>query len=124
MAHYINIPSFKDHRGSLHVLEKAIPFEIKRVYYIYGVPGHDRGGHRHVSTDQVLICLNGSCVISQNNGISKQDFVLDNPEKALFVHRDDWHIMKEFSENSILLVLASTHYDVDDYIDEPYPENT
>ena len=123
MAHIIEIPTFGDHRGELRVLQDQIPFDIKRVYYIHGKPGYPRGGHRHRTTDQALICVSGSCVVSNNDGKKREEFVLDNPSKCLMVDRHDWHIMHSFSEGAVLLVLASTPYDVNDYIDEPYPEN-
>ncbi len=120
MAHYIELPSFTDDRGTLHVLQDQIPFGIMRVYYIHGKPDVVRGGHRHKNTDQVLICVHGKCIVSSNDGKGSHDFVLDAPGKALFVDRHDWHTMHSFSEGAVLLVLASTKYDVNDYIDEPY----
>ena len=67
MAHIINLPTFGDDRGSLTIIEKVLPFEIKRLYYIYGADSK-RGGHRHKTTTQALITLNGSCEIFINNG--------------------------------------------------------
>lgn len=119
MSKVIELPSFGDDRGNLTVAQDLIPFEIKRVYYISKVVGK-RGGHRHKSTDQALICLNGSCEIYLNNNGVENTVLLDNPNKCLIVDRDDWHTMDKFTEGSILLVLASTEYDVNDYIDEPY----
>ncbi len=120
MAALLTVPSFSDHRGSLHVLETIIPYDIKRVYYIHGVPGEDRGGHRHKTARQVLICLHGSCTIYLNDGKVESEITLNTPDRALLVEPEDWHIMKSFSKDSILLVLASTPYDVNDYIDAPY----
>lgn len=114
------LPTFGDERGHLTIAEKKIPFEIKRVYYIYGV-NQKRGGHRHKTTDQALICLNGSCEVYMNNGKTEEVVLLDSPEKCLIVNREDWHTMDKFSKGSVLLVLASTPYNVDDYIDEEYP---
>lgn len=119
MGKLIQLPSFGDDRGNLTVAQDKIPFEIERVYYIYGASG-ERGGHRHKSTTQALICLNGSCEIYMNNQGDESRVVLDQPDKCLIVDKDDWHTMYNFSEGSILLVLASTKYDIDDYIDEPY----
>ncbi len=120
MAQLVKVPSFSDHRGSLHVLENIVPFEIKRVYFIHGVPGHDRGGHRHKTSTQALICVNGSCTVYNNNGDEEKEFLLDSSEKCLMVYPEDWHIMKDFSEDAVLLVLANTPYDINDYIDQPY----
>ena len=79
-----------------------------------------RGGHRHKKTIQALVCLNGNCIISNNNGSIKEDFVLERPDDLLIINPEDWHTMHSFSEDAILLVLASEFYDPDDYIDEEY----
>lgn len=120
MAHYLKIPNFADERGQLHVLEQIVPFEIKRVYYIHGVPNTTRGGHRHKNTDQVLVCVNGKCNIYNHNGQNEEQFELHSPSVALYVDRNDWHTMHSFSHDAVLLVLSSTPYDVNDYIDQPY----
>ncbi|MBI1221597.1 MAG: WxcM-like domain-containing protein [Bacteroidetes bacterium] len=120
MAHIIDIPAFKDKRGELHVIQRELPFQVKRVYYIHGVPNVVRGGHRHKNTDQLLICLHGSCTVSCDDGSGFESFVLDDSGKGLYVDRDDWHTMQGFSDGAVLLVLANTPYDVNDYIDEPY----
>jgi hypothetical protein len=120
MPELIEIKSFKDDRGSLSVLEDNIPFEIKRVFYIYDVDNSVRGNHRHNKTIQAAICLNGSCIISNNNNIKKEDFILDNPSKCLMLYPEDFHSMHSFSKGSILLVLASEKFDPSDYIYEEY----
>ncbi len=121
MAYLINLPTFKNSKGSLTVIEKLLPFQIKRLYYIYDVT-HKRGGHRHKNNNQALVCLGGKCEIYINNGIKKMKFILDRPEKCLIVESKDWHTMDKFSKGSILLVLSSEYYDINDYIDEKYPE--
>lgn len=80
-----------------------------------------RAGHRHKKNDQVLVCVAGSCEIYVNDGIEKQTFLLDRPDKGLLMERRDWHTMYNFSKDAVLLVLASEPYDVNDYIDEEYP---
>jgi hypothetical protein len=119
MAEIINLPVFSNNTGNLTVIEKVLPFEIKRVYYIYDAIGK-RGGHRHKKNRQALICLNGSCEIYVNNGLNESIFLLDSPQKCLLLDTIDWHTMDKFSKGSILLVCASDYYDVDDYIDEEY----
>jgi dTDP-4-dehydrorhamnose 3,5-epimerase-like enzyme len=121
MAKLLVVPSFSDHRGILYVLEQIVPFEVKRVYYIKGVPGQSRGGHRHHRATQALVCVHGSCNIYNHNGQREEWFNLDDASKCLIVEPADWHLMSNFSEDSVLLVLASTPYDLGDYIDEPYP---
>ncbi len=119
MAYLIDLPTFVDNRGKLTVIEKILPFEIKRVYYIYEVKTK-RGGHRHKKNFQALVCLNGSCEIFINDGEKKETILLDSPSKCLILEPKDWHTMDNFSDGSILLVLASEYYDVNDYIDEEY----
>ena len=119
MAYFIDLPTFEDERGNLTVVEKVLPFDIKRFYYIYDVSG-ERGGHRHKKTIQALISLNGSCEIYVNDGINKETFLLDSPSKCLILNPKDWHTMDRFSNNSTLLVFSSEFYDKDDYIDEEY----
>lgn len=120
MPKLIELPSHGDKRGILTVIEKQIEFGIKRVYYMYNLSDLERGGHRHNKTIQALICVHGSCVIENNNGIKKQSFLLDKPNKCLVIYPEDWHIMKEFKNDAILLVLASEYFDANDYIDEKY----
>ncbi len=121
MAQLIHLKSFSDQRGSLTVIEKEIPFSIKRIFYIYGVDDSIRGGHRHHQTVQAAICIHGSCIVSNDNGKETQDYVLDHPERCLILFPEDWHTMHHFSPDAVLLVLASTPYDYTDYIFEPYP---
>ncbi|MCX2479521.1 FdtA/QdtA family cupin domain-containing protein [Pedobacter sp. MC2016-15] len=120
MAHIINIQTFKDSRGILTVLDNIVPFDIKRLFYIYSVDDTDRGGHRHHETHQAAICIQGSCEITNNNGSTTEIFKLDSPEKCLILLPEDWHVMHNFSADAILLVLASTAFDPKDYIYEPY----
>ena len=120
MPKLINIKSFHEKRGSLTVLEKNIPFDIKRVFYIYNVDDSVRGKHRHHKTIQAAICINGSCKISNDNGVVQEEFLLDHPEKCLFLYPQDYHWMHDFSKDAILLVLASEFFDPADYIYEPY----
>ena len=123
MALLITLAQFNDLRGCLTVIEKELQFEVKRVFFIEGASGYLRGGHRHKKTIQALVCLNGSCIISNDNGAIKEDFHLDASGKCLILGTSDWHTMHSFSDKAILLVLASTCYDQNDYIDEPYPHN-
>lgn len=122
MAHFISLKTFCDSRGNLTVIEKVIPFDIKRIFYIYGVDDSVRGGHRHHKTIQAAVCLKGSCIVSNNDGAKKEDFVMDSPDKCLILEAKDWHTMHHFTPDAIFMVLASEHFDAADYIFEPYPE--
>jgi dTDP-4-dehydrorhamnose 3,5-epimerase-like enzyme len=121
MANLISLKTFTDKRGNLTVIEKSIPFDIKRIFYIYGVDSSRRGGHRHHKTIQAAICIQGSCHISNNDGRTESEFILNSPDKCLILEPQDWHEMHHFSENAILMVLASEYFNEKDYIYEKYP---
>ena len=107
-----------DERGTLIALEgnKNIPFDIKRVYYIFGTKeGVRRGFHAHKKLNQVLVCVAGSCKILLDDGKSKQDISLDNPNKGLLIESMIWREMFDFSPDCVLMVLANEVYDESDY---------
>jgi len=120
MAELISLKTYTDKRGNLTVIEKSIPFDIKRIFYIYGVDDSRRGGHRHHATVQAAICLKGACSIYNFDGEKKEDFRLDSPDKCLILQPKDWHEMYDFSPDAILMVLASEYFDANDYIYERY----
>jgi dTDP-4-dehydrorhamnose 3,5-epimerase-like enzyme len=120
MARLIDLKTFTDKRGNLTVIEKVIPFEIRRVFYIYGVDDSRRGGHRHHQTIQAAVCIQGSCTIYNNNGKEETTFELNRPDRMLILEPNDWHTMYNFSSNAILMVFASHTFDPADYIFEPY----
>ena len=120
MAHIIDLKTFTDSRGNLTVIENVLPFQIKRVFYIYGVDNSVRGGHRHIKTRQAAICIKGKCKIYNNDGKTEEVFSLDKPYKCLILECSDWHKMYNFSRNAILMVFASENFDEKDYIFEPY----
>ena len=118
MAKSVIIPTFIDSRGSLSVIEKILPFQIKRVYYIYNVNDSDRGYHAHKKTIQALIMINGSCDVFVKDFQKPIKYKMDSPTKCLLLDPEDFHWMSNFSKNSILLVLASEEFDENDYIYE------
>ncbi len=120
MAYLLNLKTFTDSRGNLTVIEKALPFEIKRIFYIYGVDGSARGGHRHHKTIQAAICIKGRCKIRNQDGEREEIFSLKKPSQCLILEQKDWHEMFEFSKNAILMVLASEYFSESDYIFERY----
>lgn len=119
MPNIITLPSFTDSRGDLTVIERSLPFEIKRIYYIYNATDV-RGGHRHKATHQALICVSGACEVFVHDGRHQQKVFLDSPDKCLVIDPQDWHTMKNDSKQAVLLVLASEYFDREDYIYEPY----
>ena len=120
MAYLIDLKSFTDKRGNLTVIEKTIPFDIKRIFYIYGVDNSVRGGHRHKKTVQAAVCIQGSCCINNNCGEAVSKFTLNKPNQCLIIEPTDWHTMDSFTPDAILMILASEYFDQDDYIFEPY----
>jgi dTDP-4-dehydrorhamnose 3,5-epimerase-like enzyme len=122
MAYLINLPTFSDDRGSLSVVEKVLPFAIKRIFYIYDVKNSERGGHRHHKTVQAAICISGECKIYSNDSVNENIYHLNSPSKCLLLETKDWHTMYDFSEGAILLVLASEEFDASDYIYSPYSD--
>ena len=108
-----------DHRGQLVALEanRQIPFDVKRVFYIYGTQeGVPRGNHSHYKTKQFLVAVNGSCKVTLDNGKRKEIFDLNKPNLGLFQDALVWGSMHDFSSDCVLMVLADEHYDESDYI--------
>lgn len=119
LATFIVFQSKGDDRGSLVALESAknIPFEIKRVYYIFDTKsGVVRGLHAHKDLSQVMVCLKGSCRVVLDNGSTKEQVILDSPDKGLLIGSMMWREMHDFSADCVLMVLANEHYDESDYI--------
>ncbi|WP_181258792.1 sugar 3,4-ketoisomerase [Vibrio splendidus] len=114
----IEFKSIEDSRGSLISLEeeKNIPFKIKRVYYLFNTLDIPRGFHAHKNLKQVAICLNGSCRFVLDDGINRESLVLDSPKVGLYIDNNKWREMHDFSDDCVLVVLASEHYDESDYI--------
>lgn len=115
----LDLPTFEDSRGSLTVLENALPFDVVRSYWIYDADGQTRGGHRHSYTRQALVAVSGTVTIYMNDGVAQESIVLQRPEQCLLVEPKDWHTMT-FGPGSVLLVLSSHPYDPSEYIDQPY----
>lgn len=113
----IEIKNLGDARGDLVSFEsnKSIPFQIKRVYSLLNTI-HSRGYHAHKELKQVLVCLSGKCTVILDNGFTKESVVLDSFNKGLLIEAMTWREMHEFSKDCVLLVLASEHYNEDDYI--------
>jgi dTDP-4-dehydrorhamnose 3,5-epimerase-like enzyme len=107
-----------DSRGSLVALEfPLVPFEIKRVYYIFGTTsGTARGFHSHKDLEQVAVCVAGSCRFVLDDGATKTEISLNSPDQGLYIPKMTWREMYDFSPNCVLMVLASKPYDESDYI--------
>jgi len=121
LVKWIDFQSLGDERGSLVAVEigmdKAVPFDIKRVYYIYHTEhGVSRGHHAHKNLKQVAICVAGKCRMVLDDGYIREEVWLDCPTKGLVIEDLVWREMHDFSKDCVLLVLASEHYDKSDYI--------
>lgn len=118
LIQWIHFPPLGDERGSLVALEakRNVPFDIKRVYYIFGTQkGIARGFHAHKNLKQVAVCIAGKCRMVMDDGRKKESIWLDSPTQGILI-TTEWHEMHDFSEDCVLLVLASEHYDESDYI--------
>ena len=117
----IELPKIKDPRGNLTVIESGVhvPFEVKRNYWIYDVPsGMWRDGHAFKNQVELIVALSGSFDVIVNDGTKEQKFHLSSPQIGLFVPNMEWRSINNFSTNSVALVLSSTSYDAEDYIED------
>ena len=108
-----------DRKGNISVVEngKDIPFDVKRTYYLYDVPGGEsRGGHAHKELSQLIIAASGSFTVTLDDGRVKRTFTLNRPYQGLYVVPGIWRTLDDFSSGAVCLVLASERYDEADYI--------
>lgn len=119
LSKMIDFKIMGDERGNLISLEgnKNIPFDIKRIYYIFDtLQGVERGFHAHRNLKQVVVCMSGSCTFTLDDGKTREEVVLNNKSQGLFIEGFVWREIKNFSPDAVLVVLASEHYDEKDYI--------
>jgi uncharacterized RmlC-like cupin family protein len=114
----INIPKIENSQGNLAVIENnAIPFDIKRVYYLYDIPSSaKRGGHSHKKLEQVLVAISGSFDVVLKNGSQEQIVTLNKPDKGLLINSNVWRELENFSSGAVCLVMASDVFSEADYI--------
>lgn len=120
-VHLIELPKINDPRGNLTFIESGmhVPFEVKRNYWIYDVPsGMWRDGHAFKEQQEFIVSLSGSFDVVVNDGKQEQTFHLARPQIGLYVPNMVWRHIDNFSTNSVALVLSSTHYDPEDYIED------
>jgi dTDP-4-dehydrorhamnose 3,5-epimerase-like enzyme len=120
MSYFTVLPNHSDKRGSLTIIDDAkskLPFEVERIFCIHSTTDLPRGGHKHYKTEEAVICIKGSFTITTHeDGEPEKDYVLDSPEKCLIVEAREWRVLHSFSPDSVIIVLASYHYDPADYI--------
>lgn len=115
----IELPVINDNRGRLSFVEsdRHIPFEIKRVYYLYDVPGgEERGGHAHKNLHQFLIAVSGSFVVTLDDSVDTKTYTLNRAYMGLYIPPYTWRLLNNFSSGSVCLVLASDYYQETDYM--------
>lgn len=118
-GHIINLPKIADPRGNLTVAEelKHVPFDVKRVYWLYDVPaGESRGGHAHRLCREFIVAVGGSFTVTLNDGTSTHTYLLNHPYQGLLVDTGTWRTLDDFSSGAVCLVLASELFDEEDYI--------
>lgn len=132
IPHIIELPKVEDRRGNLSFIEGEmeasglkkghVPFDIRRVYYIYDVPGGEsRGGHAHKELQQLIVAVAGSFTVVLDDGRTKRSFFLNHPWLGLYIPPGYWRTLEDFSSGAVCMVLASEHYCPEDYIYE-YPD--
>jgi hypothetical protein len=115
----IDLPKITDPRGNLTVAEglDKVPFEIKRAYWVYDVPaGESRGGHAHKRLYQLVVALSGSFTVTLDDGLERQTVLLNHPWQGLLIETNTWRTLDDFSSGAVCLVLASEHFEEEDYI--------
>ncbi len=115
----VNFPRITDPRGNLTFAEAEghVPFSIKRAYWVYDVPaGESRGGHAHKQLKQMVIAVSGSFTVTLDNGKERETILLNHPWQGLLIDTNTWRTLDDFSSGAVCLVLASEHYEEDDYI--------
>jgi|TARA_R110000824_G_scaffold6775_6_gene31318 dTDP-4-dehydrorhamnose 3,5-epimerase-like enzyme len=121
---FFNLKTIVDIDGNLVPIESGIDttFEIKRVFYVYGVKDqNNRGKHSHYTTEQILICLNGKLEVLCDDGNNKKKYLLESPQQALYIPSMIWDEQIYLSDDTVMLALCNTTYNTDDYI-ENYDE--
>ena len=119
LGRLIDLPKIADPRGNLTIAEerKDIPFDIKRVYWVYDVPsGENRGGHAHRQCSEFIVAVSGSFTVTLNNGTEQKTYLLNHPYQGLLVGTGIWRTLDDFSSGAVCLVLASERFAEDDYI--------
>ena len=118
-SHIINLTKINDPRGNLTFIEgcKHLPYDFKRVYYLYDVPaGAERGGHSHKSCYEFLVAISGSFDVTLDDGENKKTFTLNRPFMGLLITPGIWRTLENFASGSVCLVLTSDHFDENDYV--------
>ena len=123
LGRIIELPKITDPRGNLTVAEAFtnVPFDIRRAYWVYDVPGGEsRGGHAHKRLRQLVIAMSGSFTVTLDNGHEQQKYLLNHPWEGLLIETETWRTLDDFSSGAVCLVLASEPFEEDGYIYDYY----
>ncbi|GAB2594638.1 sugar 3,4-ketoisomerase [Spirosoma areae] len=120
MAQLLKLAQHSCERGDLTVFEHILPGALKRIYYIARADGTTRGGHRHRTAWQALVCIQGSVEVYVETGKQINLYCLDKPNQCLVLEPRDWHLLENFQDTAIVLVVSNEYYDEQDYIYERY----
>ena len=118
---FLSFPKISDERGNLTYIQyfDHIPFEIKRVYWLYDVPsGQTRGGHAFKSQNEVVIALSGSFQVYLTDGVSEETYILNRPNQGLYIPKMTWRQFRNFSTNTVVLIITSDLFNEEDYIND------
>ena len=118
---FLSFPKISDERGNLTYIQyfDHIPFEIKRVYWLYDVPsGQTRGGHAFKSQNEIVIALSGSFQVYLTDGVSEETYILNRPNQGLYIPKMTWRQFRNFSTNTVVLILTSDLFNEEDYIND------
>lgn len=107
----IDIPTFTDERGSISVMDKELPFEVKRVFWLHHIAeGKDRGAHALLDSEEIMVAVHGSFVVDLDDTVSKTSILLDNPNKGLMIRPGIWFRTHSYKDDGVSLILASEEY--------------
>ena len=118
---FLSFPKISDERGNLTYIQyfDHIPFEIKRVYWLYDVPsGQTRGGHAFKSQNEIVIALSGSFQVYLTDGVSEETYILNRPNQGLYIPKMTWRQFRNFSTNTVVLIITSDLFNEEDYIND------
>lgn len=124
MAQLLHLDTFTAESGNLTVIEKILPGPIKQIFYVHEADEKWQIGRRHQTAWHALVCLRGNCRICSDDGVQEQYFELDDPQKCLLLEPKDWHLIEQFANGSLLLVISNQPHDPADYIYEKYSKRT
>ena len=120
MAQLLKLAQHACDRGDLTVFEHILPGSLKRIFYIANADGSTRGGHRHQKAWQAVVCIQGSVEVLVETGKRTGRYLLTKPDQCLVLEPDDWHLLANFQDTAIVLVVSNEYYDEKDYIYERY----